>query len=257
MNCGGEDSPLLKKHHPDLVPQGLSAEMMCEEFNISREELDTYAAESQTRAAHAQEENRFAKSLIPVPYKDEDGNSKTLETDSTVRAGTTKEILAGLKTVFKEDGRITAGNASGIVDGAAAVLYASKEKTTSLSLTPRAKIRSMVSIGSPPKIMLTGPVEASRQALNRAGLQKDDIDIWEINEAFAPVVLYTMRELELAHDKVNVNGGGISLGHPLGATGAMLIGTALDELERQDKQLALVTMCIGLGMGIATVIERV
>lgn len=256
-DCGGEESPLLNKHHPDLVPQGLSAEMMCVRFNLSRKELDEYSAESQKRAAIALEEGRFEKSLIEVLYTDEEGNQKTISKDSTVRAGTTVEVLSGLKTVFKEDGFITAGNASSIVDGAATVLIASEEKTNSLNLKPRAVIKSMVAIGSEPEIMLTGPVEASKQALAKANMSVNDIDIWEINEAFAPVVLYSMNELKLNHDIVNVNGGGISLGHPLGATGAMLLGTAVDELERQDKNTALVTMCIGLGMGIATVIERV
>lgn len=255
-DCGGEESPLLKKHHPDLVPQGLSAEMMCERFNLSRKELDEYSAESQKRAATALEENRFSKSLIEIPYTDEDGNQKTISKDSTVRPGTTVKVLSDLKTVFKEDGFITAGNASSIVDGAATVLLASEDKVKSLNLKPRATIKSMVAIGSEPEIMLTGPVEASKKALGKAKMSISDIDLWEINEAFAPVVLYTMNELKLSHDILNVNGGGISLGHPLGATGAMLLGTALDELERQDKNTALITMCIGLGMGIATIIER-
>lgn len=256
-DCGGEESPLLNKFHPNLVPQGLSAEMMCERFNLSRKELDEYSAESQKRASIAQEENRFSKSLVEIPYTDDEGNSKVLAKDSTIRPGTTVEVLSKLKTVFKEDGCITAGNASSIVDGAATVLLASEEKSKSLNLKPRAIIKSMVSIGSEPEIMLTGPVEASRKALKKASMSINDIDLWEINEAFAPVVLYTMNELKLDHSLVNVNGGGISLGHPLGATGAMLLGTALDELERQDKNTALITMCIGLGMGIATIIERV
>ena len=254
---GGEESPLLQKHHPDLVPQGLSAEMVATEFNLSREEIDEYAFHAQQRAQTAQDEGRFAKSLVPIPYTDDEGNSQTLSEDRTIRGGTTLEALAGLDPVFKDDGVITAGNASAIVDGAAAVLYASEETTKRLNLTPRARVVSMVAIGSPPKIMLTGPIAASKKALAMAGLTPSQIDVWEINEAFAPIPMITMRALEIDHSIVNVNGGGISLGHPLGATGTMLIGTALDELERTEKRYALITMCIGLGMGIATVIERV
>lgn len=256
-DCGGADSPLLMKHHPDLVQQGLAAEILAEEFNISRSDADTFALSSQMRAKIAAEEGRFSKSLIPVPYKDENGDEQILAVDDNPRHETTIDGLSGLRTVFKEEGGIiTAGNASAIVDGAAAVLLASSQALKRFNLVARARIRAQVAIGSPPRIMLTGPLEASKQVLQRAGLAVQDIDIWEINEAFAPVAIMTMRELGLDSDRVNVNGGGISLGHPLGATGAMLIGTALDELERQDKQFALVTMCIGLGMGIATVIER-
>ena len=204
------------------------------------------------------DEGRFEKSLVAVPYTDEDGNEGVLSVDDNPRPETTLEALAGLKTVFKEDGGvITAGNASAIVDGAAGILLASEDALSKHSLKARAKIRSMVSVGSDPLLMLTGPIPSSELALKKAGVSKEDIDLWEINEAFAPVVLHAMNKLEVDLDKVNVNGGGISLGHPLGATGAMLIGTLVDELERQDKNLGLVTMCIGLGMGIATVIERV
>ena len=257
-DCGGADSPLLKKHHPDLVQQGLAAEILAEEFKITRQDADTFAHTSQMRAKQALEQNRFNKSIIPVPYEDESGVQQTLAVDDNPRPETNMEALGGLRTVFKEDGGIiTAGNASAIVDGAAAVLLASQAGIEQHNLSARARILAQVAIGSPPRIMLTGPLEASKQVLVRAGLHIQDIDIWEINEAFAPVAIMTIRELGLDSDKVNVNGGGISLGHPLGATGAMLIGTALDELERQDKQFALVTMCIGLGMGIATVLERV
>ena len=256
-DCGGADSPLLMKHHPDLVQQGLAAEILAEEFNISRTDADTFALSSQMRAKIAAGEGRFSKSLVPVPYKDENGDEQILAVDDNPRHETTIDGLAGLRTVFKEEGGIiTAGNASAIVDGAAAVLLASSQALKRYNLVARAQIRAQVAIGSPPRIMLTGPLEASKQALERAGLAVQDIDVWEINEAFAPVAIMTMRELGLDSDRVNINGGGISLGHPLGATGAMLIGTALDELERQDKQFALITMCIGLGMGIATVIER-
>ncbi len=254
---GGEKSPMLLKHHPDLVDQGLSAEMIAEEYKLSREEIDSFALSSQQKAKVAIDEKRFSKSLVPVPYTDEDGNQHTLTTDDNPRPETTLDGLAGLRTVFKEDGVITAGNASAIVDGAATLLLASEKKAAELSLKPRARIVAMTQIGSPPKIMLTGPIEASKQVLARAGLKAEDIDLWEINEAFAPVPLITISEVGIDPQKVNVNGGAIALGHPLGATGAILMGTALDELERTNGKYALITMCIGLGMGIATIIERV
>ncbi|MCB0317790.1 MAG: thiolase family protein [Bdellovibrionales bacterium] len=257
-DIGGEESPALKKHHPDLVQQGLAAEILSADFKLSRAQLDEYAYQSQMKAANALKAKKFSRSLIPVNYKNpETGETETISEDDTVRAETTIEKLAQLKPVFKEDGVITAGNASAIVDGAATVLLASGEKANELNLIPRARIVSMTAIGSPPRIMLTGPIEASRKALAQANLKVSDIDLWEINEAFAPVPLVTMQELGIDPELVNVNGGGISLGHPLGATGAMLIGTALDELEASDKKFALITMCIGLGMGIATIIERV
>jgi acetyl-CoA acyltransferase len=193
---------------------------------------------------------------VSVPFVNEQGEAGELAEDDGIRGDTTIEALASLKPVFKEDGIITAGNASAIVDGAAVVLIGSEDAARRLGIRPRARVVSTVSIGSPPRIMLTGPIEASRQALAKAGLTKDQIDLWEINEAFAPVPLVVMNELDIDPVKVNVNGGGISLGHPLGATGSMLLGTALDELERTGSRYALVTMCIGLGMGIATVIER-
>ncbi len=254
---GGEESPLLKRHHPDLVQQGLAAEILSEEFKISRDAADAFALRSQKNAKRAIDEGRFVKSLIPVEYRDEQGICALLRRDDNPRPETTIEALASLKPVFKPDGIITAGNASAIVDGAAAILVASENAIKEHSLTPRARIVSHRAIGSAPRIMLTGPLEASRQALIRAGLEVGEIDLWEINEAFAPVPVMTMRELGINPDKINVNGGGISLGHPLGATGAMLIGTAVDELERSGGRYALVTMCIGLGMGIATVLERV
>jgi len=256
-DCGGAQSPLLTLHHPDLVQQGLAAELLAEQFNISREDADRFSLRSQKLAACALAEGRFHGSMVAVPYTDEAGQQLFFTVDDNPRPETTLETLGGLKTVFKPDGIITAGNASAIVDGAAAVLIASERAIQKLQLKPRARIISHVAIGSPPRVMLTGPVEAVRQALLKAGLQLKDIDVWEINEAFAPVPIMTMRELGIPEELVNVNGGGISLGHPLGATGAMLVGMALDELERSKGRYALVTMCIGLGMGIATIIERV
>jgi acetyl-CoA acetyltransferase family protein len=256
-DCGGEESPKLKEQHPDLVQQGLAAEIVAETYKLTRQSIDEYAYTSQQKAAKALEAGYFKKSLIPVPYKDEQGNLQTLVADDTVRASTTVEGLSQLKPVFKETGVITAGNASAIVDGAAAVLLASEVSLKKYNLKPRARVVTTFAIGSAPRIMLTGPIEASRIALQKAGLKVSDIDVWEINEAFAPVPMVTMQELNIPHEKVNINGGGISLGHPLGATGTMLIGTALDELERTKGRYALITMCIGLGMGIATIIERV
>jgi len=254
-DIGGEESKLLKNHHPDLVQQGLAAEILAETYAISRAQADEYALGSQSRAKKAQTEGRFKRSLAAVPYTGEQGESLLCDADDCIRE-TSIEALSSLKPVFKEAGVITAGNASAIVDGAAALLLANEEKVKALNLTPRARIVSMSSVGSPPKIMLTGPIEASKKALESAGLKVSDIDIWEINEAFAPVPLVVINELDIDPLKVNVNGGGISLGHPLGATGAMLMGTAMDELERTGGRYALVTMCIGLGMGIATIIER-
>jgi acetyl-CoA acetyltransferase family protein len=253
---GGEESVLLKHFHPDLVQQGMAAELLSEEFKVTRSEIDQFAYESQIKAKKASDAGLFKKSLIAVPYKDETGAEKEFLVDDNIRGETTVAALSGLKTVFKENGVITAGNASAIVDGAAAVLLSSEAFAKQHNLKPRARVVSSASVGSPPRIMLSGPIEASRQALKRAGLTVNDIDLWEINEAFAPVPIITMRELKIDPAKVNVNGGGISLGHPLGATGAMLIGTAIDELERTNKRYALITMCIGLGMGIATIIER-
>ena len=256
-DSGGEESPLLKKFHPDLVPQGMAAELLSEQFNISREDADNFAYLSQVKAKKALAEGRFDKSIVAVPYEDDQGKALTLTRDDNPRSDTTLEGLQGLKTVFKEGGIITAGNASAIVDGAAAILVASEKALIHHKLKPRARVVSQAVVGSPPRVMLTGPIEASHQALKKAGLLPHHIDVWEINEAFAPVPILTIRELRLDLTKVNINGGGISLGHPLGATGAMLIGMAIDELERTNKRYALVTMCIGLGMGIATVIERV
>lgn len=254
---GGEESPLLKHHHPDLVQQGMAAELLSSEFSISRKDADEFAYLSQVNAKRALEEGRFKRSVIPVPFVDEQGVERTLDVDDNPRLDTTLAGLQGLKPVFKEDGIITAGNASAIVDGAAAVLIASEGSLKRHSLKPRARIVAQSVVGSPPRVMLTGPIEATRQVLAKAGLQSHQIDLWEINEAFAPVPLLTMREIGIDPAKVNVNGGGISLGHPLGATGAILIGMAVDELERTSQRYALVTMCIGLGMGIATIVERV
>jgi acetyl-CoA C-acetyltransferase len=257
-----------------FVPQGVSADLIATLDGYSREQLDAYAVESQRRAADAQRAGYFDRSLVPV--KDVVGDV-ALAQDEYLRPGTSLADLAKLKPAFAQVGeeggfdavavqrypqveriehRHTAGSSSGIVDGAAAVLIGSKRAAAKAGLRPRARVRAFASIGSEPTIMLTGPSSAARKALKRARMQVTDIDLFEINEAFASVVMRFMRDLALPHDKVNVNGGAIALGHPLGATGAMILGTVLDELERRDLSTALVTLCIGAGMGTATVIER-
>jgi acetyl-CoA acyltransferase len=240
----------------NLVPQGLSAEMIAERWGFTREQLDRFALASQQKAWQAIQEQRFAKSLLPVEVTLPDGSTKTFATDEHPRPQSTLEGLMALQPSFKTDGVITAGNSSGIVDGAAIVMLASERKVKALGLAPRARVVDQVIVGTEPVIMLTGPIPATQKILKRTGLSIHDIDLVEINEAFACVPLATMYELDIDPEKVNVNGGAIALGHPLGATGAMLIGTLLDELERQHKRYGLATMCIGYGMGIATVIER-
>jgi len=264
-----------------MVPQGISADLIATREGFSREDVDAFALASQQKAARAVEEKRFAKSLFAV--KNDDG-SVALDRDEHPRADTTSASLAALNPAFVQMGAMavgpngetldqlalqrypevkeihhvhTAGNSSGIVDGAAVVLMGTREWGQKAGLTPRAKIRSFAVAGAEPVIMLTAPAPASAKALKKAGMQASDIDLWEINEAFATVPLQTARALGIDLDKVNVNGGAIALGHPLGATGAILLGTALDELERANKSTALITLCIGGGMGIATIIERV
>lgn len=258
-----------------FVPQGVSADLLATLDGMSREDLDGYALRSQQRAAHAWTQGWFDRSVIRL--QDEFGDV-ILDRDELVRPGTTLSELQALKPAFQATGERggfdsvalqrypqveairhmhTAGNSSGIVDGAAAVLLANEDGLRRLGVRARARIVSAVSVGSEPTIMLTAPAEASRRALRRAGMAVGDIDLWEINEAFAAVVLRCMRELGLDQDRVNVAGGAIAMGHPLGATGAMLLGTVLDELERRGLGTALVTLCVGAGMGTATVIERI
>jgi acetyl-CoA C-acetyltransferase len=279
-NNDGNNDHLRKKVFQ--VPQGISADLIASIEGFSRQDVDQFALESQRRAAQAQQANLFKKSLFPV--RDPDTGEIVLERDEHPRANTTLEGLAQLEPAFVKLGQQavgfngetydqlalqrypevqqiehvhTAGNSSGIVDGAAAVLIASKEYIVAHGLRARARIRAMATVGSEPIIMLTAPAPASRKALSQARMTVSDIDLWEINEAFAAIPLQTMRSLELDPQKVNVNGGAIALGHPLGATGAMLLGTALDELERRNLTTALITLCIGGGQGIATIIERV
>jgi acetyl-CoA C-acetyltransferase len=258
-----------------FIPQGISADLIATLEGFTREQVDAYAVESQRRAAHAQASGWFDRSLVPV--KDVIGEV-ALAKDEYLRPGTSMADLAKLKPAFEMMGEAggfnavalqrypevetihhvhTAGNSSGIVDGAAAVLLGSRKAARQADIKPRARIRAFASIGSEPTIMLTGPAGSARKALKRARMKTSDIDLWEINEAFASVVMRFVRDLDLSMDKVNVNGGAIALGHPLGATGAVILGMVLDELERRDLSTALVTLCVGGGMGTATIIERV
>lgn len=252
----GPASPAFVALYPDLVPQGLSAEMVAEKWHLSRLDVDRYAHESQRRAAIAQEQGRFKNEILPIRAKAADGSEVVLDRDEHARPGTTVEKLGELKPSFKDGGVITAGNSSGIVDGASAVLVVSEAALKKYGLTPRARIETMAVAGTEPKIMLTGPMPATKKALSKAGLRLADIDLLEVNEAFASVPLAFAKDLETDLSRINVNGGAIALGHPLGATGGMLFATLLNELERQNKRRGLVTMCIGFGMGTATIIDR-
>jgi len=257
-----------------FTPQGIGADTIATKYGFSRDDVDAFAVESQKRAARAWAEGRFAKSIIPV--KDQMGGIR-LDHDEHMRPDADMQSLAALQPSFAGMGAMGfdeiikqrypevekinhvhhAGNSSGIVDGASAVLFGSKEMGERLGLKPRARVRAMASIGSEPGIMLTGPTYVSQKVLKKAGMNPEDIDLYELNEAFASVVLLMMQNLNIPHDKMNVNGGAIAMGHPLGATGGMILGTMLDELERADKQTALITLCVGAGMGTATIIERV
>jgi acetyl-CoA acyltransferase len=241
---------LLEKYQ--LVPQGISAEMIADKWEIPRSELDEIGLRSHQLAAKATEEGRFEREIIPYAV-----NGDTYVTDQGIRPDTSLEKLSELKPAFKEDGKITAGNSSQISDGAAAVLMMSREKADALGLKPRAKVLDQTTVGVDPVIMLTGPIPATKKLLDRNGMKIDDVDLIEINEAFASVVAAWRREVEPDMDRVNVNGGAIALGHPLGSTGARLITTLLHELERSDKETGLVTMCCGGGLGTGTIIQRV
>jgi acetyl-CoA C-acetyltransferase len=257
-----------------FVPQGISADLIATIYGIGREDCDAYAAESQRRAAQAWQNGWFDRSILPV--RDRLGRV-VLERDEHMRPGTTAEGLAGLRPAFEVPGQQagfdavaiqrypeveaihhvhTGGNSSGIVDGAAAVLVASKRMAERLGLPTRARIRAFASVGSEPTIMLTGPAPSAQRALEKAGMKREDIRLFELNEAFASVVLRFMQQLEVPHEQINVNGGAIALGHPLGATGAMVLGTLLDEMERRDLETGLVNLCVGAGMGTATILER-
>jgi acetyl-CoA acyltransferase len=244
-------TPQLMERY-NLVPQGISAEMIADKWEIPRSELDEIGLRSHQLAAKATEEGRFERETIPFAV-----NGDTYVTDQGIRPDTSLEKLAELKPAFKEDGKITAGNSSQVSDGAAAVLLMSREKADELGLEARARIVDQTTVGVDPVMMLTGPIPATQKLLGRTGMKISDIDLIEINEAFASVVAAWRRELEPDMDRVNVNGGAIALGHPLGSTGARLITTLLHEMERADKQTGLVTMCCGGGLGTGTIIERV
>jgi acetyl-CoA C-acetyltransferase len=258
-----------------FTPQGIGADLIATLDGFSRDDVDAYAVESQKRAANAWKNSYFKNSVVPV--KDIIGQT-ILDHDEHMRPDASMQSLASLKASFEQLGEFAgfdsvaiqrypqveklnhvhhAGNSSGIVDGAAAVLLGTKEAGDAMGLKPRARIRAFASIGSEPCIMLTGPALVTEKVLKRAGMTTEDIDLFELNEAFASVVLRFMKVLNIPHDKTNVNGGAIAMGHPLGATGAMILGTVLDELERRDLNTALVTLCVGAGMGTATIIERV
>jgi acetyl-CoA C-acetyltransferase len=257
-----------------FTPQGIGADTIATKYGFSREDVDAFADESQRRAAQAWKEGRFKKSVVPV--RDQMGGVR-LAHDEFMRPDTTMQTLAALEPSFAGMGGMGfdevikqrypelekinhvhhAGNSSGIVDGASAVLFGSKEMGEAMGLKPRARVRAMASIGSEPGIMLTGPTYVTQKVLKKAGMTPKDIDIFELNEAFASVVMLMMKLLDIPHEKMNVNGGAIAMGHPLGATGGMILGTVLDELERSGKETGLITLCVGAGMGTATIIERV
>ena len=258
-----------------FLPQGISADLIATKYGFSRDDVDAYAVESQKRAAKSWEEGRFKNSVMTV--RDPNG-LPILSKDEHMRPSTTMQTLAALQPSFVQMGEMGgfdavavqrypeieavnhvhhAGNSSGIVDGAAAVLIGSKEAGKKAGLKARARIKAFANIGSEPAIMLTGPIDVTKKVLAKAGMSIGDIDLYELNEAFASVVLRYMQAFDIPHDKINVNGGAIAMGHPLGATGAMILGTVLDELERSGKETALITLCIGVGMGTATIIERV
>ena len=258
-----------------FVPQGIGADLIATKYGFSREDVDTYAVESQRRATNAWHKGYFDNSVIPI--QDRIGMT-LLDKDEHIRPGTTMEDLAGLKAAFEVPGEQagfdsvalqkypeleainhvhTGGNSSGIVDGSAAVLIGSKDMGDALGLKPRVRIKGFASIGTDPTIMLTGPAPSAEKVLKRCGMTTDDIDLFELNEAFASVVMLFMQKLGIDHDRINVNGGAIAMGHPLGATGTMIFGTVLDELERRDLNTALINLCVGGGMGTATIIERV
>jgi acetyl-CoA acetyltransferase family protein len=248
---GAAFAPELMERY-QLVPQGLSAEMIADKWEIPRSELDELAVRSHRLAHQATEEGRFERETIPFQV-----NGDTYVTDQGIRPGTSLEKLSELKPAFKEDGKITAGNSSQISDGAAAVLLMSADKAKELGLTPRARVKDQTTVGVDPVIMLTGPIPATQKLLDRNKMSISDIDLIEINEAFAPVIAAWRREHSPDMDRVNVNGGAMALGHPLGSTGARLITTLLHELERSDKEVGMVTMCCGGGLGTGTLIERV
>ncbi len=266
------DPQVAYKTH--FVPQGISADLIATLYGISREDCDRYALESQRRAAHAWEKGYFSRSIAPVKNR---LGQVVLDKDEHLRPDATLEALSSLRASFEIPGQQagfdsvalqrypqveainhvhTPGNSSGIVDGAAAVLVASRSMAEHLGLAPRVRVRAFASVGTEPTIMLTGPAPSAERALKKAKMRREDVDLFELNEAFASVVLRFMQQLDVPHDQINVNGGAIAMGHPLGATGAMVLGTLIDEMERRDLSTGLVNLCVGAGMGTATILER-
>ncbi len=253
-DMGELSQQLLEKY--DIVIQGISADLVADKYHITRDAMDEFSYHSHMKAIRAIDEGRFKKEIVPVPVVDENGNKRMFDTDEHPRRTTTLEKIKSLPPAFKEDGRITAANSSGINDGACAILVTNPEKAKELKLEPRARFVATGVAGTNPTIMLDGTIPAVKTALARANLSADDIDIWEVNEAFASVPLATRNEIGFDLAKLNVNGGAIALGHPLGMSGARLITTMLHEMERQDLRYGLAVLCIGFGMGLATIIER-
>lgn len=249
-------SPELTEKY-EIINQGLSAERMAKKWGITREELDQFSSESHTRALAAIENGHFENEIISVEVEREDGSVKNFFVDEGPREGSTLEVLGELKTVFDENGVITAGNASQMSDGASAVLLMSREKADELGLKPKARIVARSVVGSDPTLMLTGPIEATRRVLEKAGLNIEDIDTYEVNEAFAPVPLAWQKDIGADLEKLNPDGGAIALGHPLGATGTKLLVTMMNRLERTDGKYGLLAICEGMGMANATIIERI
>src|SRR5690625_1247246 len=241
----------------EIVNQGISAEKIADKWKFSREQLDEFSLRSHERALKAIERGDYEKEIVPVSVPNEDGTSKVVKMDEGPRQDTTLEALSGLKAVFKEDGKITAGNASQMSDGASAVLLMSREKANQLGLVPKARIVARSVVGSDPTLMLTGPITATKKVLEKANLTMDVMDRYEVNEAFASVPLIWSKELEADPEKLNVNGGAIALGHPLGATGTKLMVSLMSELERSGGKYGLLAICEGMGMANATIIERI
>ena len=248
--------PLMMQKHP-LSTQGQAAENVCEKYNLNQEEIDEFAVWSNQKAHAAWEAGKFDNEVIPVPYKDADGNEQLFKRDSHIKPDTTVEKLAKLPRPFKPGGMVHAGNSSGICDGSSMALWVAEDLCKEFNLKPRAKVLSNANFGVTPKIMLDGVIPATELALKRAGLNIDDIDLFEINEAFACVPVAWMKELNIPREKVNVNGGAVAMGHPLGCTGGVLLATILNELEKRDQKRGLITLCAALGMSHAMIIERV
>lgn len=248
---------MMGRYDNSIIPQGLSAEMIAEEFDITRDEIDQLALESHQRAMQATEEGRFEREIVPISIKNEDGTTELMTRDEGIRPTTTLEALGGLRAAFKEGGVVTAGNSSQITDGAAAVLVMSEEKAAELGLTPRAKFKAFSVVGVDPITMLKGPIPATEKVLEKAGLSIDDIELFEVNEAFATVISAWLKETGADWSKTNVNGGAVALGHPLGASGAKLMTTLVHEMERRGARYGLQTMCEGGGMANGTILELV